>query len=100
MFLEQCSIGRMTTADQLAIVNRLLQAPAEAYTLAQVPAAFFPVPFAPLSCTWVPTLCSSKCTGRFYSVVGTNVLYRALDISICQFLSRFHNFITSLECLE
>jgi hypothetical protein len=36
----------MTTADQLAIVNRLLQAPAEAYTLAQVPAAFFPVPFS------------------------------------------------------
>ena len=28
--------GRMTTADQLAIVNRLLQAPAEAYSLAQV----------------------------------------------------------------
>jgi hypothetical protein len=60
MFLEQRSIGRMTTADQLAIVNRLLQAPAEAYTLAQVPAAFFPVPFAPLSCTWVPpTFCYS-----------------------------------------
>jgi hypothetical protein len=28
----------MTTADQLAIVNRLLHAPAEAYTLAQVKA--------------------------------------------------------------
>ena len=26
----------MTTADQLAIVNRILQAPAEAYILAQV----------------------------------------------------------------
>ena len=34
----------MTTADQLAIVNRLLHAPEEAYTIAQVNIIAFPIP--------------------------------------------------------